>query len=129
MSHSYSGLCKPCLDISQNIDRIECDEDGWTLKVNDEPKTDSFLHLMSPTLINHVKIRGHAISISYVGFGGAGILQKHISLIAHILMISDLTPAPVVGFNLTFVCPEGQVFDHDWFASPFVMMTCQVTFW
>ena len=96
--------------------------------MNDEPKTDSFLHLMSPTLINHVKIRGHAISISYVGFGGAGILQKQISLIAHILMISDLTPAPVVGFNLTFVCPEGQVFDHDWFASPFVMMTCQVTF-
>ena len=76
MSHSYSGLCKQCLDISQNIDRIECDEDGWTLKVNDEPKTDSFLHLMSPTLINHVKIRGHAISISYVGFGGAGILQS-----------------------------------------------------
>ena len=38
----------------------------------------------------------------------------------------DMTPAPGVGFNLTYVCPEGMVFNHDWFASPFVMMTCQV---
>ena len=60
------------LIVTQNNDRIECDEDGWTLKVNDESKTDSFLHIMSPTLINYVKIRGHSISISYVGFGGAG---------------------------------------------------------
>ena len=37
-----------------------------------------------------------------------------------------MTPAPNVGFNLTYVCPEGQVFEHDWFATPFVMMTCQV---
>ena len=56
------------------------------------------------------------------------------------LNISDLQPAPRVGFNLTFVCPEGQVFnsqkskvkqspkkvfDHDWFATPFVLTTCQ----
>ena len=40
----------------------------------------------------------------------------------------DMTPAPGVGFNLTYVCPEGMVFNHDWFASPFVMMTCQVIF-
>ena len=38
---------------------------------------------------------------------------------------SDLSPAPPVGFNVTFVCPEGEVFDHDWFATPFIMMTCQ----
>ena len=31
-----------------------------------------------------------------------------------------------MGFNLTFICPEGQVFSTDWFATPFVMMTCQV---
>ena len=37
-----------------------------------------------------------------------------------------MTPAPNVGFNLTYVCPEEQVFEHDWFATPFVMMTCQV---
>ena len=38
----------------------------------------------------------------------------------------NLSPAPPVGFNLTFRCPEGMVFDHDWFAVPFVMTTCQV---
>ena len=38
----------------------------------------------------------------------------------------DLEPAPPVGFNLTYQCPEGMVFDHDWMARPFVMMTCQV---
>ena len=37
-----------------------------------------------------------------------------------------MTAAPAVGYNLTYVCPEGQVFNHDWFATPFVMMTCQV---
>ena len=88
---------------------------------------------------------------------------------------AELQPAPPVGFNLTFMCPEGEVclqkhnlqykvqstntnlwenlstlstrnikfiykentmdgffiihlkvFDHDWFATPFVMLTCQV---
>ena len=39
----------------------------------------------------------------------------------------DLTPAPPVGFNLTFQCSDGEVFDHDWFAAPFILMTCQVT--
>jgi hypothetical protein len=34
--------------------------------------------------------------------------------------------APSVGFNLTFSCPTGQVFERDWLAIPFVMMTCQV---
>ncbi len=34
--------------------------------------------------------------------------------------------APPVGFNLTFACPSGQVFESDWLAAPFVMMTCQV---
>ncbi len=37
-----------------------------------------------------------------------------------------MTPAPPVGFNLTFACPQGQVFASDWLAIPFVMMTCQV---
>ena len=38
----------------------------------------------------------------------------------------DLKPAPRVGFNVTYVCPDGMVFDADWFATPFVFMTCQV---
>ena len=37
--------------------------------------------------------------------------------------------APPVGFNLTFVCPNGQVFESDWLAMPFVMTTCQVLLW
>jgi hypothetical protein len=39
---------------------------------------------------------------------------------------ATMTPAPPVGFNLTFVCPRGQVFESNWLAIPFVMMTCQV---
>jgi len=43
-----------------------------------------------------------------------------------ISLFIDQDPAPPVGFNLTYICPEGQVFDRDWFATPFVMLTCQV---
>ena len=39
---------------------------------------------------------------------------------------SDLSPAPPIGFNLTYICPPGEVFDSDWFATPFVLTTCQV---
>ena len=59
-----------------------------------------------------------------------------------LFLLLDLQPAPPVGFNLTFVCPEGEVettyleivfyskislkvFNHDWFATPFVLTTCQ----
>ena len=49
------------------------------------------------------------ICFSFAGFGRA-----------------NMKPAPPVGFNLTFVCPQGQVFESDWLAMPFVMMTCQV---
>ena len=34
--------------------------------------------------------------------------------------------APAIGFNLTYSCPDEMVFNHDWFAIPFIMMTCQV---
>ena len=47
---------------------------------------------------------------SYVGFGA-----------------KDMVFAPPVGFNLTFACPTGQVFESDWLAMPFVMTTCQVS--
>ena len=30
------------------------------------------------------------------------------------------------GYNLTYVCPDGMVFDHDWFATPGILLTCQV---
>ena len=78
------------------------------VKVNDEPTYPHFFHQVSVAAIRRLEMSGQA-DISYVGFGP-----------------KDLTPAPPVGFNLTFICPEGQVFDHDWFATPFIMMTCQV---
>ena len=90
------------------LPRVGCDEDGWMVKVNDEPTYPHFFHQVSVANIQRLEVSGQA-DISYVGFGP-----------------SDLTPAPPVGFNLTFICPEGQVFDHDWFATPFIMMTCQV---
>ena len=78
------------------------------LTVNTEPPYPHFFHQVTVADITALQLSGDA-DISYVGFGP-----------------SDLTPAPRVGFNLTFICPEGQVFDHDWFATPFIMMTCQV---
>ena len=78
------------------------------MQVNREAEYPSYFHILSPFSVLNVNVKGKA-DISYLGFGP-----------------KDLTPAPPVGFNLTYVCPEGQVFNHDWFATPFVMMTCQV---
>ncbi len=53
--------------------------------------------------------RMYVLLFSYAGFGS-----------------KNMVFAPPVGFNLTFACPAGQVFESDWLAAPFVMMTCQV---
>ena len=106
--------------------RFECDEDGWILMINEDHKYQTFFHLFSPDLVETVQLQGQA-DISYVGFGAAGIsfvLKRNSSF--SFSFSADLTPAPNVGFNLTFICPEGKVFEHDWFATPFVMMTCLV---
>ena len=44
------------------------------------------------------------------------------------LLFTGLTPSTLfpVSYNLTYVCPDGQVFDHDWFATPGILLTCQV---
>ena len=42
------------------------------------------------------------------------------------LLFLDMEAAPAIGFNLTYSCPNEMVFNHDWFAIPFIMMTCQV---
>ena len=55
-----------------------------------------------------------AYIISVLSFSFVGFVDK------------SYTFAPPVGFNLTFTCPAGQVFESDWLATPFVMMTCQV---
>ena len=95
--------------------------------MNKEPSYPTFLHLFSPDSIVEVEVAGRGSAISYVGFGPKGDNKSQLTkLLTLTLSSSDMTPAPSVGFNLTYVCPEGMVFNHDWFASPFVMMTCQV---
>ena len=56
------------------------------------------------------------------------ITENHIYVLQcnNRFLILDQDPAPPVGFNLTYVCPYGQVFKRDWYDMPFVMMTCQV---
>ena len=80
------------------------------LRINDEPEYNSFLHLIGPEKVKTIKFLGQA-EVNFIGFGP-----------------KDMTAAPEVGYNLTYVCPEGQVFDHDWFATPFVTMMCQVMY-
>ena len=110
--------------------RIGCDADGWMILPNKEPSYPHYFHALSPTDISSVKVTGD-VEIGYIGFGSKG-LQNHImpntlkcsvSIIAKIFIshnhhickmentfsTTDLQPAPPVGFNLTFVCPEGEV--------------------
>ena len=104
--------------------RITCDEDGWGLKVNDEKPYDVFFHVTRVSDIRQIRFTGQAI-VSYVGIGkGTQHNITHLKPLTYHNL--DLTPAPPVGFNLTFQCSEDEVFDHDWFAAPFIMMTCQV---
>ena len=104
--------------------RFSCDEDGFMFQANTEQPYPHFFHLLSPDKIVSVRVVGE-VMISYIGFGDQGKLW-YLPMHSHYSSLSDLQPAPPVGFNLTFMCPEGQVFNHDWFATPFVMMTCQV---
>ena len=88
---------------------LRCDEDGMALQINEEPAYEHYLHQIPIGNITTLEVKGD-LQTSYVGFGP-----------------SDLEPAPPVGFNLTYTCPEGWVFAHDWFAVPFVMTTCRET--
>ena len=36
-----------------------------------------------------------------------------------------MDPGLAIGLNVTYSCPDGQVFDSDWFATPQVRLTCQ----
>ena len=63
--------------------------------------------MFSHTEIKNILVTGDA-EIGYIGFGEKGETQVSSSIYSS-LNILDLQPAPRVGFNLTFVCPEGQV--------------------
>ena len=53
--------------------RIECDIDGWTLKVNNDESYETFYHYEGQSLddIVSVDIFGDAV-VSYTGFGDKG---------------------------------------------------------
>ena len=95
--------------------------------MNTEDSYETFYHLEGIAIedILSVKIIGDAL-ISYTGFGDKGKYSTEIQIKKNVDFYLDLKPAPPIGFNITFMCAEGKVFSHDWFSTPFVMMTCQV---
>ena len=62
---------KPNQIILEIIFSIECDEDGWTLQVNNEPKYSTFMHLFAPSDVNLLTVKGK-VDVSYLGFGPKG---------------------------------------------------------
>ena len=50
---------------------FRCDEDGWTVAENKEPIFQSFLHIVDPTTMTKLKIKGDVI-VTYVGIGDEG---------------------------------------------------------
>jgi hypothetical protein len=104
--------------------RIRCDADGWMVKPNKEVDAyPHFFHVFPVTDILNVVVDGD-LEIGYIGFGDIGEAMQDQEIIINLLYPVDLQPAPAVSFNLTFACPDGMVFDHDWFATPFVLTTC-----
>ena len=83
---------------------LQCDGDGWILKVNKEADYPHFFHVFPPEDILTVNVEGD-VQLSYIGFGSKGELATWGSN----LCLADLEPAPPVSFNLTFLCPEGEV--------------------
>ena len=91
---------------------LSCDEDGWRLQINEEEAYQHFFHMMPTDQFQFISIKGDA-EMSF-----AGVVPQD-------LLPSSFFP---VGYNVTYECPDGMVFEHDWFASPFVLITCKVSF-
>ena len=108
----YHYLLHDCyvLLIKINMFSVYCDEDGWGLQINEEDPYPHLLHRLDFTNLDKIQVKGSSL----VSFAG--------------VVPFDLQPSSFfpVGFNLTWVCPEGMVFHHDWFANPYVQLMCQV---
>ena len=52
----------------KKLNNFRCDEDGWTVAENKEPIFQSFLHIVDPTSMTKLKIKGDVI-VTYVGIG------------------------------------------------------------
>ena len=89
---------------------IQCDPDGWVLKVNKEQNYPHSFHLFPASEIKSVNVLGD-VQLSYIGFGSKGSVRSWLICYPwlYLDLISDLEPAPPVSFNLTFMCPEGEV--------------------
>ena len=102
--------------------KMHCDGDGWVAKINEEKSFLHFLHVVPFQDITQLEVSGD-LDVSFLGIGD-----------------EKMTPAPQMGFNITYKCPPGQlllskhvitflfcsgeVFDSDWYATPFILMTC-----
>ena len=86
------------------------DDDGWILQINEEDPFYHFLHRLDFATLDKVLVKGSS-EISFAG-----------------IVPFDLQPSSFfpVGFNVTFMCPDGMSFEQDWFVRPYVVSTCQV---
>ena len=65
------------------------------------------MHVIQPSEIESINVLGD-VELSYIGFGDESKITRSLNPYYYI-DTPDLQPAPPVGFNLTFICPEGQV--------------------
>ena len=63
---------------SRVLIRINCDEDGWGLKVNDEKPYDVFFHVTRVAEVSQIRFTGQAI-VSYIGIGKGTTITSHTS--------------------------------------------------
>ena len=84
--------------------------------MNKEQNYPHSFHLFPVSQIKFVNVLGD-VQLSYIGFGSKGSVPIIRSKLAvqvfypwlHLDNLSDLEPAPPVSFNLTFMCPDGEV--------------------
>lgn len=75
-----------------------------------------------------IKVEGD-MSVNYVGFTNPGkmIFFVHISLILQINLFLGVSPAVLVGTQISLGCGDGWVFSHDWYQRPAIKLTCQAS--
>ena len=70
--------------------KMHCDGDGWVAKINEEKSFLHFLHVVPFQDITQLEVSGD-LDVSFLGIGD-----------------EKMTPAPQMGFNITYKCPPGQ---------------------
>ena len=91
LDHQGEASDGTTLDLNEPFQMtIKCDEDGWIVQEN--LGVSSYPHLLHKVPVDKITTLAFygGLELSFSGFGN-----------------SSLTPAPEVGFNLTFACPTG----------------------